>query len=56
VLAPCFVVISGLSGSTTFFLHYVINGMIFGGGGGVVERNMCVLIYSIIFVLNISHS
>jgi len=39
------ILICGLSGCTLFFPHYLINGMIFGeGGGNVIERQMYVLI------------
>ena len=47
-------VICSLSDSTTFFPHYVINGMIFENK--FIENKMCVLILPTTFVQNISHS
>jgi len=44
--APYCMVTCGLSGSETFFLHYLINGTIFGGGGESMDRETCVLIFS----------
>ena len=38
------------------FPHYLINGTIFGGGRGVTEHKIFVLIFSKSFVWNISHS
>ena len=35
------IVICGLSGSTIFFPHYLINGTIFGGEGGSIQHEMC---------------
>ena len=40
-----YIVICGVSGSTIFFLHFLLN-----------KHKMCVLIFSTIFVWNISHS
>ena len=48
-------VICGLPASTTFF-HIISNTTRFRGGGGVIEHKVCVLIFSITFVLNIRHS
>jgi hypothetical protein len=39
-----------------FFPHYLINGTTFGGGGGIIDNKMCVLIFCTTFVWNISHS
>ena len=50
------IVICGLSGSTNFFPHYLINGTIYGRKKKVTEYEMCVLILSTTFVWNISHS
>ena len=36
--------IHGLAGSTVFF--HITNNAIFGRGGGVIEHEMCVLIFS----------
>ena len=38
------------------FPHYLINGMIFGGRGGITEYKMRVLTFCTTFVRNISHS
>jgi len=51
------IVICGLSGSV--LLRYLINGTIWGGGWGggrVNERKMCVVIFCITFVWNVSPS
>jgi hypothetical protein len=42
------IAICGLSDSTIFFPHYLINGAIFGKK--VIEHKMCVLILSTTFV------
>jgi hypothetical protein len=47
--APCFIVICGFSDSYRIFLHYAINGTILGGKN-VIERKMCVLMFSTISV------
>jgi hypothetical protein len=52
----CRIILSrGVSGSTIFFffLHYLINGTIFGKI--VIEHKMCVLIFSTTFLRNIFH-
>ena len=49
-----FIAISGLSGSTIFFSHYLTNSKIFGEK--ITDRRMCVLTPSTAFVRNISHS
>ena len=38
-----------------YFPRYFIKGTLLGGGGGVTEHKMCVLIFSTAFVRNISH-
>ena len=38
------------------FQHYLINSTIFEGKKKVPERKMCVLVFSTIFLTNISHS
>ena len=48
------IVICGLSGCTIFIPYYLINGMI--SRKKKVQQLMCVLIFSTIFVWNISHS
>jgi len=49
------IVICGLSGSTIFFfLHYLINGTIFGGNNWLNIK--CVLFFSTTFIWNISRS
>jgi hypothetical protein len=50
--APYCDVICGPSGSTTFFRHYLVNFALLGGK--VIEYKMYVLIFSTIFVYNIS--
>jgi hypothetical protein len=52
--APYYIVICGLSGSTVFFPHDLINGTIFGKK--VIENKMCVLIFCTIFFWKISNS
>jgi hypothetical protein len=54
--APNYIVICDLSGSTTFFPHYLSNGRTFGlGGGGGIERKMGGLIFSANWVSNIPY-
>jgi len=43
-----YTLICGLSGSTTFFLHYLIYGIIFSKK--IIEHEKCILVFSIIFV------
>jgi len=49
------IVIRGLSGSTVFFHIISKTAWLSGGGGGVTEYKMCVLIFSTTFIWNISH-
>ena len=53
--APYCIVICGLSASTIFFAHYLIKGTIFEINK-VIEHKMRVLIFSVTFVCNTSHS
>jgi len=51
----CYITNRGLSSCTIFFPRYVIQGMTFERKA-IIERSMCVLIFSTDFVRNISHS
>ena len=48
--APYYVAFSGVSGCSSIFPHYFINGMIFEGGKRVMGYKICVLILSTAFV------
>ena len=51
----CHIMFCGLTHSTIFFPHYLINGTIFGKKN-VIDYKMCVLMFSTTFVRNISLS
>jgi D-alanyl-lipoteichoic acid acyltransferase DltB (MBOAT superfamily) len=38
------------------FPHYLTDGTIFRGGGGITERKICALIFCTVFIWNISYS